>query len=148
VRAETGADQVDVLTHSSGGLFALDVLRDSPELVRRVALIALPGRGVPWRGPVLGTSGSQLKATSSYLESRRTDAGDSPALSIFSAHDNIVHPASTSVITGTAVVNREVTDLGHLAVLFDRCVADTVCSFLMSGQAQPVASAVHEGADA
>ena len=67
VLAETGAEKVDVVTHSSGGLFALDTIGDSPELVRRAVLVALPGRGVPWRGPVLGTSGSQLRQTSPYV---------------------------------------------------------------------------------
>ena len=132
VLAETGAERVDLLTHSSGGLFALDIMDNSPEVVRRAVLIALPGRGVPWRGPVLGRSGSQLRDTSSYQASRDSDAGDTPALSIYSAHDNVVHPASTSLISGSAAVNHEVSGLGHLAVLFDRHVADEACRFLLA----------------
>ena len=135
VLALTGAEKVDVLTHSSGGLFALDTIADSPQLVRRAVLIALPGRGVPWRGPVLGTSGSQLRQTSRYVASRTTDTSDTPALSIYSAHDNVVHPASTSIITGTAAVNYEVCGPGHLAVLFDRRVADEACRFLLADEA-------------
>ena len=98
--AETGAEKVDLLTHSSGGLFALDIIAEHPELVRRAVLIALPGRGVPWRGPVLGTSGSQLRADSLYVAARTTDTGDTPVLSIYSAHDNVVHPLRPRCITG------------------------------------------------
>jgi triacylglycerol lipase len=143
VLAETGAEKVDVLTHSSGGLFALDIIGDSPTPVRRAVLIALPGRGVPWRGPVLGTSGSQLRRTSKYLAARTTDTGDTPALSIYSAHDNVVHPALTSVITGSAAVNCEIAGPGHLAVLFDRRAAEEACRFLLadgdSGESSSVA---------
>ncbi len=35
VRKRTGADRVDLLTHSSGGLLALDLLAERPEWVRR-----------------------------------------------------------------------------------------------------------------
>jgi triacylglycerol lipase len=144
IQRETGAEKVDMLTHSSGGLFALDVISGSPQLIRRAVLIALPGRGVPWRGPVLGKSGSQLRATSEYQASRRNDAGDTPTLSIYSAHDNVVHPASTSVIFGTAAVNQEVAGLGHLAVLFDRHVADEACAFLMAPKVGKLSDSVAE----
>ncbi|TLM98464.1 MAG: hypothetical protein FDZ75_02300, partial [Actinobacteria bacterium] len=115
----TGASQVDLLTHSSGGLFALDIIAENPGLVRRAALIALPGRGVQWRGPVLGRSGSQLRATSGYQAERTCDAGATPVLSIFSAHDNLVNPVSTSLVDGARARNVEVEGLGHLAILFD-----------------------------
>ena len=142
VRKETGAQRVDLLTHSSGGLFAIDIIRESPELVRRAVLIALPGRGVPWRGPVLGRSGSQLRTTSPYQSSRHTDSGDTPTLSIYSPDDNVVHPASTSMITGLAAVNREVPALGHLAVLFDPRVGDAACEFLTAADPRWAAGSV------
>ena len=104
-------------------------------------LVALPGRGVPWRGPVLGTSGSQLRSTSEYQAARQTEAADTPVLSVYSADDNVVHPASTSIVTGTAAVNREVVGLGHLAVLFDREVADLACGFLLGEETAPAESA-------
>lgn len=131
VRRETGAEKVDLLAHSSGGLLALDLLGDRPEWIRRVAVIAIPWRGVTWRGPVIGASGSQLRAGSPYMQSRPTSVEGGPILSVYSAHDNLVHPAQTSRISGPNVVLHEVEDLGHISMLFDRHVADTVCDFLL-----------------
>jgi hypothetical protein len=54
-----------------------------------------------------------------------------PVLSIYSLHDNLVHPASTSQVPGQDVTLLEVENLGHLSVLFDREVGDAVCGFLL-----------------
>jgi pimeloyl-ACP methyl ester carboxylesterase len=132
VREETGAPVVDLLTHSTGGLFALDLLRDEPTVVRRAALIALPAGGVPWRGPLIGTSGRQLRADSSYHAERRMEIDERPVLSIYSAHDNVVHPVETSQLSGSKAVNLEIEGPGHLSVLFDRRVAQAACSFLLA----------------
>jgi len=131
VRAQTGASAVDLLTHSSGGLLALDVIAEQPEGVRRAAMIAVPARGVPWRGPVLGRSGSQLRADSLYQARRSNVVEGVPVLSVYSTHDNMVHPVTTSRLEGDRVTNLEVEGPGHLAVLFDRRTADAVCDFLL-----------------
>ena len=131
IREKTGAEKVDLLTHSSGGLLALDLLHERPEWVGRVAVIAVPWRGVTWRGPVLGPSGSQLRAGSEYTRNRPDEVVGGPVLSVYSVHDNLVHPAETSRISGPDVTLVEVENLGHLAVLFDRHVADVVCEFLL-----------------
>jgi len=132
VMRQTGASRVDLLTHSSGGLLALDLLRDRPEWVRRVAVVAIPWRGVTWRGPVLGRSGSQLRADSLYTTTRPQRISGAPVLSVYSAHDNIVHPPHTSQLSGVSVSICEVENLGHLAVLFDPVVGDAVCEFLLA----------------
>jgi len=132
VMAETGSSQVDLLTHSSGGLLGLDLLASHPEWVRRTAVIAIPWRGVTWRGPVLGRSGSQLRADSLYTQNRPREIEGGPVLSIYSAHDNLVHPPETSRITGPQVTVHEVENLGHLAILFDPEVADAACAFLLA----------------
>lgn len=134
VRDATGAAQVDLLTHSSGGLFALDLIAEKPETVRRAAMIALPGNGVPWSGPVFGRSGAQLLDTSDYQSGRGTDARDVSVLSVFSAHDNLVNPVATSVVSGSRARNVQVEDLGHISMLFDRGVADEVVAFLTGGR--------------
>lgn len=132
VMEETGASQVDLLTHSSGGLLGLDLLASHPEWVRRAAVIAIPWRGVTWKGPVLGHSGSQLRADSLYTLNRPQEIVGGPVLSVFSVHDNLVHPPETSRITGSDVTVHEVENLGHLAVLFDPEVADVTCDFLLA----------------
>jgi triacylglycerol lipase len=132
VLARTGAQQVDLLTHSSGGLLALDIIAEHPELVRRAALIALPAHGVRWRGPVLGKSGQQLRSDSKYWANRKLETRDVPVLSVYSAHDNVVYPVQTSMLEGPRVTNEEVDYLGHLSVLFDVHVADLVCDFLLA----------------
>ena len=131
VRTRTGAPAVDLLTHSSGGLFVFDILAEEPELIRRAALIAVPARGVPWRGPVIGTSGTELRAGSRYQVERSRDVGRVPVLSVYSLHDNMVHPVETSRLQGDSVTNVEVQDLGHLSMLFDSEVADQVCEFML-----------------
>lgn len=131
VRAKTGAEKVDLLTHSTGGLFALDLIAQNPEIIRRAAVIALPGKGVTWRGPVIGKAGSQLRAGSLYHASRSIEVRGVPVLSAYSAHDNLVHPVETSRLEGESVTNFEVDSPGHLSVLFDRQIGDAVCEFLL-----------------
>jgi len=138
VRRATGAEKVDLLTHSSGGLLALDVLAERPEWIRRVVVIAIPWHGVTWRGPVIGRSGSQLRADSLYTRSRPQVILGAPVLSIYSIHDNLVHPPETSLIEGAYVTTRKVENLGHLAILFDRAVGDAVCDYLLAPDAPGV----------
>ncbi|MDZ4168663.1 MAG: hypothetical protein U1E26_03265 [Coriobacteriia bacterium] len=57
-------------------------------------------------------------------------ASSAPVLSIYSLHDNLVHPASTSQVEGESVSWLAVEGPGHLSVLFDRRVGDAVCAFL------------------
>jgi len=82
---------------------------------------------------VLGRSGAQLRADSLYTRSRPAEIHGGPVLSIYSAHDNLVHPPETSRLVGPRVSILEVENLGHLAVLFDPQVGDAVCEFLVSG---------------
>lgn len=130
VRRRTGAPSVDLLTHSTGGLFALDLIAEKPGAVRKAAVVAIPARGVPWRGPVLGWSGSQLRTSSLYQAQRSNRVDGTPVLSIYSAHDNLVNPVSTSQLEGDLAANLEVEGPGHLSVLFDHRVGDAVVEFL------------------
>lgn len=83
-----------------------------------------------WRGPVLGLSGTQMREGGVYLKERAERILGIPTLSIFSSHDNIVHPPATSALAGRGGVDFEVRDLGHLAILFAPEVATEVARFL------------------
>ena len=100
-------------------------------LVRRAVLIALPARGVAVARP--GPWQVRLAASGRVALPRRppdTIVG-TPVLSIYSAHDNLVHPVQTSRLDGPSATNVEVSGPGHLSVLFDRRVGDAVCDFLL-----------------
>lgn len=133
VLEETGAVQVDLLAHSMGGLLALDVAPRRSGQVRRVVVVAMPGRGVTWPGPALGRAGEQLRATSGFMAGRASHASSVPVLSVYSSHDNLVHPASSSHVEGPCATNVEFDGLGHLSLLHDRGVADAIVTFLMAG---------------
>jgi pimeloyl-ACP methyl ester carboxylesterase len=92
IRKKTGAEKVDLLTHSSGGLLALDLLHEKPEWVRRVAVIAVPWRGSPGAarysahrgrscGQVRSTRGTGLTKSSAvpcFLSTRCTTTSSTP----------------------------------------------------------------------
>lgn len=126
----TGSPVVDLLTHSTGGLFALDLIAEKPGLVRRAVMLSIPAAGVPWKGPVIGRSGSQLRAGSLYQSQRSNVVVGTPVMSIYSAHDNLVHPVSTSQLRGEHVENVQVDGPGHLSILFDHEAADRAVAFL------------------
>lgn len=131
---ETGAKAVDVVCHSMGGLVAMEMLRDDARKdevkVRRVVTIATPHAGVAWRGPILGIGGAALRRGSKVLEAHAGYTIAVPCLSVYSTHDNIVHPKETSSLAKRGGRDLEVDGAAHLAILFSPVVADEVAAFL------------------
>jgi predicted alpha/beta hydrolase family esterase len=131
VCAETGAAEVDLVTHSMGGLVALEHLHLSKApRVRRLVTIAGPHSGVAWRGPLLGRSGTSMRRGCEFIVDRAGRMVGVPVLSIYSTHDNIVHPPSTSSLLARGGEDAMVSAAGHLAILFDARVALRVVEFL------------------
>jgi pimeloyl-ACP methyl ester carboxylesterase len=131
VRRETGAPQVDLVAHSLGGLVALEYLATGGrEHVRRLVTIASPHAGVAWRGPILGTAGSAMRAGSPFLVERASHPVPVPCLSIYSTHDNIVHPPATSGLAHRGARDLPVDHVGHLTILFEPMVVRAVVDFL------------------
>jgi len=131
VRRETGADRVDLVAHSLGGLVALEYLHEAGTgHVRRLVTIASPHAGVAWRGPILGAVGAQMREGCTYLVERASRALPVPSLSIYSTHDNVVHPPATSALATRGGRDHSVSDVGHLAILFDPGVVRAVVAFL------------------
>jgi len=131
VRRETGATQVDLVAHSLGGLVAMEYLHDGGRAaVRRVVTIASPHAGVAWRGPIVGACGPQMRGGSTFLAERASRPVPIPCLSVYSTHDNVVHPPATSRLAARGARDHEVEHVGHLAILFDPRVSRAVAGFL------------------
>jgi pimeloyl-ACP methyl ester carboxylesterase len=65
-----------------------------------------------------------------FLKDRAGRTITVPTLSIFSSHDNLVHPPETSALATRGGQDRLVADVGHLAILFDKAVTREVVAFL------------------
>ena len=94
VRARRAPRRVDLVAHSLGGLVAMEYLHDAGARtrVRRLVTIASPHAGVAWRGPILGACGPQLRGGMRLPGRARERAVPVPCLSVYSTHDNVVHP--------------------------------------------------------
>jgi pimeloyl-ACP methyl ester carboxylesterase len=131
VRRETGASQVDLVAHSLGGLVAMEfVHHDRGSRVRRAVTVASPHAGVAWRGPIVGACGPEMRVGCEFLLERARRAVPVPCLSVYSTHDNIVHPPKTSALSARGGVDRCVEHVGHLAILFHADTVMAIVSFL------------------
>lgn len=133
---ETRAPAVDLVCHSMGGLVAMEMMRrtaasaEVPLRVRRCVTIATPHAGIAWRGPIFGIGAANLRRGSKLLAEHAGHVLSVPCLSVYSSHDNIVHPKSTSQLSARGGRDVEVAGAGHLAILFAPDVADHVAAFL------------------
>jgi pimeloyl-ACP methyl ester carboxylesterase len=131
VRRETGSGEVDLVCHSLGGLVAVEyVSSGGGDGVRRCVTISTPHAGIAWRGPVLGACGEQMRRGSNLLARHAGVALGAAWLSIYSAHDNVVQPPSTSSIARRGGEDVVVEQVGHLSILFSARVAEQVVRFL------------------
>ena len=131
VCAETGAEKVDLVAHSLGGLVCLEYSH-SPAGMSRVAhcvTIGTPHDGVRWRGPILGKVGDELRG-GQFAAARRNRTVISPTLSVYSTHDNIVYPPSTSRLSDRGGNDVAVEGLGHLSLLYSPEVTRVVMDFI------------------
>jgi len=141
VCAETGSPSVDLVCHSMGGLVAVEMMRTpdraSRARVRRCVTIATPHGGVVWQGPMLGAGAGMMRRGSKLLAEHAAFRAAVPFLSIFSTHDNIVHPKETSQLALRGGKDIEVEGVAHLAILFSPRVADHVSEFLSAPDPAP-----------
>ncbi len=135
VARETGAPRVDLVAHSLGGLVAMEYLHtDGSARVRRIVTIASPHAGVPWQGPIPGKAGDSMRAG---LVAHASKPVPVPCLSLYSTHDNVVHPPSTSELAHRGAQDRAFEHTGHLSILFAEEVQEAVIEFLRTPEPPP-----------
>ncbi len=127
VVAATGARQVVVIAHSMGGLVARAYLRRyGSAAVRRLVMIGTPNEGSMHAWLMFGQSLTQLRPGNAWLAELNRDARSkaAPAVSIWSWHDSMVTPQTSSRIDwGENVV---LTGIAHNALLDHPLVRDQV----------------------
>lgn len=131
VCAESGAEKVTLVAHSLGGLVCVEYAH-SPEGQRRVAhciTVGTPHAGVKWRGPILGRVAKELREGEFHAE-RRDRPVITPTLSVYSTHDNIVHPPTTSALASRGGRDVAIDGLGHLSLLYSPEVTRALIAFI------------------
>ena len=128
VCTETGQPKVAIVAHSLGGVVAVEYLATPAGAARvdRCITVASPHAGVVWRAGMIGASARQLSATSEYMKSSAVRPLPIRVVSLFSTHDNIVHPSTTSALTLRGGDDETVDGVGHLSMLFSRKVVDVL----------------------
>jgi pimeloyl-ACP methyl ester carboxylesterase len=131
VRRERGVARVDIVAHSLGGIVTMKMLQDGGDkFVRKVVTIASPHGGVAWTGPIPGACGPHLRASSAIVLGRSEERLSIPCLSVYSTHDNVVHPPETSSLVKRGGSDVAIGGVGHLSILFSREAMGAVSGFL------------------
>jgi pimeloyl-ACP methyl ester carboxylesterase len=152
---DSGAARVVIVGHSMGGLAARAYLRaHGAARVARVVTLGTPhhGTGLAQFGP--GLNARQMRRTRGHrasastwlqtLAASETAATRSLFTSIYTQHDNIVSPASSSVLADA--VNVAFSGVGHVALARDaavlaRVIAEVRAASVTALNASPVAAA-------
>lgn len=133
-----GASAVIVLAHSMGGLAARAWLRAyGSERAARVITLGTPHFGSTLAGYGIGTNARQMRPAAGNTDSwiARLDASENPALrallvSVYTRHDNIVSPQSSTILPGTRLIGFDL--VGHVALGFDAAVSERVLAEIRS----------------
>ena len=116
LKATTGADKVDLVAHSMGGLVAAWYLRNLGGDLHVRQLITL---GTPWQGTRMAIFGKRRQAADMMVHSpvlREILPCPVPALSIYSRTDTLVFPWTSATPAGLETL--ELPERDHLELLF------------------------------
>lgn len=140
VCAETGQEKIVIVAHSMGGLAARAYLRDhGARHIAKVITLGTPHQGTGLANFGAGPNSKQMRWTGNArtgtpsewlrkLAESETESMRALFVSIYSHHDNIVSPQTSSHLAGA--VNIEFNGIGHVALGFhpaiQKCVIDEV----------------------
>ncbi len=119
------ARPIIVVAHSLGGLMVRQILLEHPSVPLRAIYVGTPHRGTLIARALRALIGRDLRQKSAALAVLERGALPHDAMNIYTLHDNLVVPASTSELAG--VRNRTVIGCGHMALIYSREVRDLLC---------------------
>lgn len=125
---QSGAQRVTVVAHSMGGLVARAWMRAyGTALVARVITLGSPHHGTSLAAFGLGINAAQMRRASAWLQA--LEAGENAATralitSIYTHHDNIIAPQTSSELEGAR--NLAFGGVGHVALGRNPRVLDAV----------------------
>lgn len=132
--AATGASQVIVVAHSMGGLVVrayLHAFGDSK--IARVVTIGAPHHGSLYALVVPGVCMAQMRPGNPWLRALPVAAAVPPMISLWSPHDSMVVPQTSSILAGAT--NVAFPGIGHNALLRDGAIYARVAAEIRTAQA-------------
>lgn len=126
VLCETGADKLDVVAHSMGGLVVrAGLARGLGSRIRRLITLGTPHQGSVLAACALGENCRQMRQASPWQQRLAVfGLSDCAVTSIYSRHDNFVMPQANQELR--AADNVPLLGIGHLALLSSSQVAAIV----------------------
>ena len=133
---DTGHDRIVIVAHSMGGLAARAYLRDHGSTrIARIITLGTPhyGTGLANFGPGINSQQMRWKGNGQHgkssswlhqLADREDCATSALFVSIYSHHDNIISPQTSSFLPGAK--NIEVHGIGHVALALDPTIQTKV----------------------
>lgn len=129
VCAATGAKQVTLVAHSMGGLICRCYLaRHGSERIDRLITLATPHQGSELARIAFGRNAREMEPGSLWLRDLAGVALKVPACSLRNPYDNYAMPQDGQRLPGAA--DLELPAIGHLALLYDRRIADLLRELL------------------
>lgn len=123
VCAATGAAQLTLVAHSMGGLVCRSYLaRHGSTRVARLVTVATPHQGSALARLGFGQNAREMTPDSLWLQDMAGEKIGVPVVSLRNPYDNYVMPQDNQRLPGARDV--ELPPTGHLALLYDRRIAD------------------------
>lgn len=125
VCAATGAKQLTLVAHSMGGLVCRSYLaRHGIARVDRLVTLATPHGGTEIARVGFGKNAREMMPDSLWLQDMASERIAIPVISLRNPYDNYAMPQDRQRLPGASDV--ELPAVGHIAMLYDRRVADRV----------------------
>ena len=120
VKKETGAENVDLICHSMGGLIALNYINnlDGTKNINRLIALGTPFGGSKLWSFSIGRCGKEMKPGSEFLKKLNVSPAGIKATAIYTTFDEMVIPYEYSKLEGAD--NIEMNYIGHVGLLFDK----------------------------